>query len=92
MAVPAASHERGRRILRPANYSQSTPGFGLYEGTLPSVNGAPGVAYAILNLQGRVFMSACDDPFRKADDLLAQIQRQSAAKGHPRRLPRRSHQ
>ncbi|WP_263366169.1 TIGR00282 family metallophosphoesterase [Edaphobacter bradus] len=68
MTVPADSHERGRRILRPANYAVGTPGFGVYEGTLPN-----GQTYAVLNLQGRVFMSSCDDPFRKADELLSQI-------------------
>jgi metallophosphoesterase (TIGR00282 family) len=26
-----------------------------------------------MNLQGRVFMSSCDDPFRKADELLTKI-------------------
>ena len=75
MAVPANSHERGRRILRPANYNPATPGFGLYEGKLPD-----GTLYAVFNMQGRVFMNACDDPFRKADELLAQIARQSGAK------------
>jgi metallophosphoesterase (TIGR00282 family) len=68
MTVPAASHDRGRRILRPANYAATVPGFGVYEGTLPD-----GTAYAVLNFQGRVFMSSCDDPFRKADELLAKI-------------------
>jgi metallophosphoesterase (TIGR00282 family) len=33
-----------------------------------------------MNLQGRVFMSSCDDPFRKADELLGQIKRESGAK------------
>ncbi len=75
MAVPAGSHERGRRVLRPANYAAATPGFGLYEGELPT-----GQTYAVINLQGRVFMSSCDDPFRKADELLAQIDRQSKTK------------
>ena len=68
MAVPANSHARGRRVLRPANYAAGTPGFGVYEGELPT-----GQAYAVMNLQGRVFMSSCDDPFRKADELLARI-------------------
>ena len=68
MAVPVGSHVRGRRILRPANYAVTTPGFGVYQGELPN-----GTAYAVLNLQGRVFMSSCDDPFRKADELLSQI-------------------
>jgi metallophosphoesterase (TIGR00282 family) len=75
MAVPATSHERGRRILRPANYTPSTPGFGLYEGTLPD-----GTGYAVMNMQGRVFMNACDDPFRKADELLTRITQNSNAK------------
>lgn len=68
MTVPADSHERGRRVLRPANYAVGTPGFGVYQGELPT-----GQSYAVLNLQGRVFMSSCDDPFRKADELLSQI-------------------
>ena len=68
MAVPSDSHARGRRILRPANYAVTTPGFGMYQGTLPD-----GQTYAIMNMQGRVFMSSCDDPFRKADELLSKI-------------------
>lgn len=68
MTVPADSHERGRRILRPANYAVGTPGFGFYQGEL-----ADGQPYAVMNLQGRVFMSSCDDPFRKADELLSKI-------------------
>jgi 2',3'-cyclic-nucleotide 2'-phosphodiesterase len=68
MTVPEDSHVRGRRIIRPANYAHGTPGFGVYQGALPS-----GQEYAVFNLQGRVFMSSCDDPFRKADELLSQI-------------------
>lgn len=66
--VAEDSHERPRRLLRPANFSPATPGFGVYEGELP--NGQP---YAVVNLQGRVFMANNDDPFRKADDLLSKI-------------------
>jgi metallophosphoesterase (TIGR00282 family) len=33
-----------------------------------------GVGYAVMNLQGRVFMGSSDDPFRCADRLLEQIQ------------------
>jgi hypothetical protein len=68
MSVPVDSHERGRRVLRPANYAVGTPGFGVYEGELPT-----GQPYAVINLQGRVFMSSCDDPFRMASDLLTEI-------------------
>ena len=75
MTVPADSHLRGRRVLRPANYAVGTPGFGLYQGELPT-----GQRYAVMNLQCRVFMSSCDDPFRKADELLGHIERESGAK------------
>ena len=68
MAVPADSHGRGRRVIRPANYAKVTPGFGWYEGKLDD-----GQTYAVVNLQGRVFMGSCDDPFRKMDEILAQI-------------------
>jgi len=68
MTVPEGSHERGRRILRPANYAVGTPGFGVYQGELSA-----GQTYAVINLQGRVFMSSCDDPFRKSDALLSRI-------------------
>lgn len=60
------SHDRARRVLRPANYVEGTPGFGWYEGALPG-----GELYAVINLQGRVFMAANDDPFRTADRVLA---------------------
>lgn len=60
-------HGPARRVLRPANYPPSLPGRGLYEGRK---NGVP---YAVINLQGRVFMTANDDPFRVADELLKQI-------------------
>jgi len=69
LKVPADSKERGRRVIRPANYAAGTPGYGWYEGELGN-----GQAYAVINLQGRVFMASSDDPFRKADEILQQIQ------------------
>ena len=56
------------RLLRPANFPEGNPGSGLYLGTAKN-----GVKYAVLNLQGRVFMTPIDDPFRKADSELAKI-------------------
>lgn len=56
------------RLLRPANFPDGSPGSGLYVGTAKN-----GVRYAVLNLQGRVFLPAIDDPFRKADSLLAAL-------------------
>jgi metallophosphoesterase (TIGR00282 family) len=67
-SVPADSHDRPRRVLRPANYVAGTPGHGVYEGELPS-----GQTYAVINLQGRVFMGSLEDPFRAADSLLKKI-------------------
>jgi metallophosphoesterase (TIGR00282 family) len=57
-----------RRVLRPANYPEGTPGWGVFEGETGS-----GISYAVINLQGRVFMTQIDDPFRVADDLLSKI-------------------
>jgi hypothetical protein len=57
-------HSPARRILRPANYAPDLPGWGVYEGRKNDV------PYAVINLQGRVFMASNDDPFRKADEIL----------------------
>ncbi len=56
------------RLLRPANYPDSSPGSGLYIGVAKN-----GVRYAVLNLQGRVFMASIDCPFRTADRELSRI-------------------
>ena len=56
------------RLLRPANFPDGNPGGGMYVGTAKN-----GVKYAVINLQGRVFLPAIDDPFRKADELLASL-------------------
>ncbi len=57
-----------RRLLRPANFPAGAPGFGYYEGALK------GTPYAVINLQGRVFLPDSDDPFRVADRLLESLQ------------------
>jgi 2',3'-cyclic-nucleotide 2'-phosphodiesterase len=59
---------REPRLLRPANFAASNPGRGLYCATARN-----GVPYAVLNLQGRTFMVANDDPFRTADRELATL-------------------
>jgi 2',3'-cyclic-nucleotide 2'-phosphodiesterase len=56
------------RLLRPANFPRGSPGGGLYIGITKT-----GLKYAVLNLQGRVFLTPIDDPFRKADEELARI-------------------
>ncbi len=65
--VDGDAHGPARRVLRPANYASDLPGHGSYEGRKNEV------PYAVINLQGRIFMAANDDPFRCADKLLDQI-------------------
>ena len=60
-------HSPARRVLRPANYPAGMPGWGSYEGQKGKVG------YAVINLQGRVFMASNDDPFRAADQLIKEI-------------------
>ena len=55
------------RLLRPANYPGG-PGQGCFSGRAKS-----GAEYAVLNLQGRVFMAQTDCPFRTADRELAKL-------------------
>jgi 2',3'-cyclic-nucleotide 2'-phosphodiesterase len=47
------------RLLRPANFPAGTPGAGRVV-----VRAANGVSIAVINVMGRVFMTALDDPFR----------------------------
>ena len=61
---------RQPRLLRPANYPEG-PGKGVY--VLRARNG---VECAVLNLQGRTYMPVTDCPFRKADQILAELEPQ----------------
>jgi 2',3'-cyclic-nucleotide 2'-phosphodiesterase len=66
--MPYLAEHRNGRLVRPANFPPGAPGAGLYLGRTRG-----GVEYALLNLQGRVFMSSIDCPFRKADELISSI-------------------
>ncbi|MCC7236833.1 MAG: TIGR00282 family metallophosphoesterase [Bryobacterales bacterium] len=59
---------RTPRLLRPANYPGGLPGRGVC--IAEARNGA---AVAVLNLQGRTYMTPIDCPFRTADSLLAEL-------------------
>src|SRR5947209_1818821 len=61
-------YEHQPRLLRPANYPPGLPGVGVW--TSKARNG---VKYAVINLQGRALMANIDCPFRKADQILAQL-------------------
>jgi len=74
-SVPVDSHERARRILRPANLQPGVPGYGVYEGTVAS-GPNKGTAYGVVNLMGKVFMNGTNDPFHAADEILARLRAQ----------------
>jgi 2',3'-cyclic-nucleotide 2'-phosphodiesterase len=52
------------RVLRPANFPPSVPGVG------SAVLHVDGEQVLVMNLQGRIFLSELDDPFRAADSIL----------------------
>ncbi len=56
------------KLVRPGNYKASLPGKGL-----TIVKTSQGLSCAVMNLQGRTFMASIDDPFEKAEQLLAEI-------------------
>src|SRR5450432_4429045 len=58
---------RQPRLLRPANYPEA-PGRGAI-----TYRARNGTECAVINLQGRTYMPATDCPFRKADQLLSEI-------------------
>ena len=58
--------ERQPRLIRPANYPPGTPGRGA-----AIVENAKGARVLIVNLLGRIFMEALDDPFAALDRELA---------------------
>ena len=59
---------RQPRLLRPANYPDA-PGRGV-----TIFRARNGVECAVLNLQGRTFMPVTDCPFRKADQILSELE------------------
>jgi 2',3'-cyclic-nucleotide 2'-phosphodiesterase len=58
-------------LLRPANYPAGTPG----SGTITLKAGPHKVA--VLNLMGRVFMHPIDCPFRKADEIVPELRKET---------------
>lgn len=62
---------RENLLLRPANFPTGTPGAGWV-----TVKAGPH-RVAVLNLMGRVFMAPIDCPFRKADEVLPELRRET---------------
>lgn len=64
--------DKNNNIIRPANYPQeTTPGKGY---AYLNVNGKK---LAIINLQGRTFMQAIDDPFKIIEDILKEVRQET---------------
>jgi hypothetical protein len=61
------------RLLRPANYPEGTPGSGSYLAAARN-----GVRVGVINVMGRVFMNAIDDPFRSAEREIARVRKDGA--------------
>lgn len=62
------------RLIRPANYPEGTSGFGT---TVLATDGSAKVA--VLNLEGRVYMSNLEDPFRVADREIERLRKDAQA-------------
>jgi metallophosphoesterase (TIGR00282 family) len=58
--------EQDRCVLRPANFPPGTPGAGWRLQNLPD-----GRSALVINLMGRLFMEALDDPFARLEAILA---------------------
>src|SRR5690625_3208748 len=58
-------------LIRPANFPENNPGKGI---VYVKVND---LTVAVINLQGRTFLDAHDDPFRKADELIQEAQKKT---------------
>jgi metallophosphoesterase (TIGR00282 family) len=56
------------RLLRPANYPDGTPGAGSCV-----VSAKNGIKVGVINVMGRVFLHAIDDPFRAAEREIARV-------------------
>jgi 2',3'-cyclic-nucleotide 2'-phosphodiesterase len=58
----------GSRLLRPANYPRGAPGRGRGIASTPD-----GRRLGVVNVEGRVFMKALDDPFRVVEEEIAAL-------------------
>ncbi|MFA6561971.1 MAG: TIGR00282 family metallophosphoesterase [Verrucomicrobiia bacterium] len=67
-----ADIEREPRILRPANYPAGVAGRGSIVWNRPGKS-----PIGVINLQGRTFMAALENPFTVADALVAQLREQT---------------
>ena len=77
--------ERQPRLIRPVNFPPGTPGRGA-----ALVESARGARLLIVNVMGRIFMDALDDPFAAVKRELGALSARRGVRRLDRRLPRRS--
>lgn len=63
--------DEAKRMVRPANFPDEAPGIGM---RFIQINEDK---LAVINLQGRAFMQDIDDPFKKADQLIEEAQKET---------------
>lgn len=63
--------DEAKYMIRPANFPENNPGKGI---VYININGTE---VAVINLQGRTFLSAIDDPFQKADLLIEEAKKRT---------------
>ena len=63
--------DSANRMVRPANFPEEAPGVGM---RFIQINE---IKLAIINLQGRAFMQDIDDPFKKADELINEANKET---------------
>jgi metallophosphoesterase (TIGR00282 family) len=59
------------KLIRPANFPEGTPGIGYATVQINDVE------FAVVNLQGRTFLPPLDCPFRKAEEIIAEIKKRT---------------
>ncbi|WP_265456368.1 TIGR00282 family metallophosphoesterase [Enterococcus sp. HY326] len=64
--------DSAKKMVRPANFPEAVPGMGM---VFVNVNG---VELAVMNLQARSFMVDLDDPFKKAQELVAEARKRTS--------------
>ncbi|RDW19551.1 TIGR00282 family metallophosphoesterase [Oceanobacillus arenosus] len=60
-----------KNMIRPANFPEGNPGKGI---VFINING---IEVAVINMQGRTFLPAIDDPFRKIDELIDEAKKRT---------------
>lgn len=64
--------DSSKKMVRPANFPEGTPGSGLVFGEVR------GKTVAVINAQGRTFMPPLDDPFKIVDELVDEAKKKTS--------------